>query len=88
MKIEITLRQEFSPVDLLHIFRITFLKNTSGGLLQQALSVFHSQNKMTDYEKISYNFAICFLYHFYVHLLEKYLSKKIIYQKIFLFVVF
>ena len=31
--IEITLRQGCSPVNLLHIFRIAFLKNTSGWLL-------------------------------------------------------
>ena len=30
---EITLRHRCSPVNLLHIFRIPFLKNTSGGLL-------------------------------------------------------
>ena len=29
---EITLRHGFSPVNLLHIFRIPFPKNTSGGL--------------------------------------------------------
>ena len=28
-----TLRYVYSPVNLLHIFRIPFLKNTSGGLL-------------------------------------------------------
>ena len=31
--IEIALRHGFSPVNLLHIFRIPFLKNNSGGLL-------------------------------------------------------
>ena len=31
--IEITLRHGFSPVNLLHIFRKPFPKNTSGGLL-------------------------------------------------------
>ena len=31
--IEITLRHECSPVNLLHIFRTPFPKNTSGGLL-------------------------------------------------------
>ena len=31
--IEITLRRGCSPVNLLHIFRTTFPKNTSGGLL-------------------------------------------------------
>ena len=31
--IEIILRQGYSPVNLLHIFRTPFLKNTSGGLL-------------------------------------------------------
>ena len=31
--IEITLRHGCSPVDLLHIFRTTFLKNSSGWLL-------------------------------------------------------
>ena len=31
--IEIMFRQECSPVNLLHIFRIPFYKNTSGGLL-------------------------------------------------------
>ena len=31
--IEITLQHGCSPVDLLHIFRTTFPKNTSGGLL-------------------------------------------------------
>ena len=32
--IEITLRHGFPPVNLLHIFRTPFLKNTSGWLLQ------------------------------------------------------
>ena len=31
--IEITLRRGWSPVNLLHIFRTPFPKNTSGGLL-------------------------------------------------------
>ena len=31
---EITVRHGCSPVNLLHIFRIPFLKNTSGGILQ------------------------------------------------------
>ena len=31
--IEITLRHGCSPVNLLHIFKTPFLKNTSGGLL-------------------------------------------------------
>ena len=31
--IEITLQRGCSPVNLLHVFRMTFLKNTSGGLL-------------------------------------------------------
>ena len=31
--VAITLWRECSPVNLLHIFRITFLRNTSGGLL-------------------------------------------------------
>ena len=31
--IEIALRHDCSPVNLLHIFRTTFLKNTSGWLL-------------------------------------------------------
>ena len=31
--IEITLRHRCSPVNLMHIFRTPFLKNTSGGLL-------------------------------------------------------
>ena len=33
LKYEITLRHEYSPVNLLHIFRTTFPKNTPGGLL-------------------------------------------------------
>ena len=32
-KIEVILRHGFSPVNLLHIFRTTFYKNNSGGLL-------------------------------------------------------
>ena len=36
--IEITLLHGCSPVNLLHIFRIFFLKNTSGGLLLQMCS--------------------------------------------------
>ena len=31
--IEITLRHGYSPVNLLHIFKTPFLKDTSGGLL-------------------------------------------------------
>ena len=31
--IEITLWREFSPADLLHVFKRTFSKNISGGLL-------------------------------------------------------
>ena len=33
--IEITLRHGYSPVNLLHIFRIPFTKNTFGGLILQ-----------------------------------------------------
>ena len=32
--IEMARRHRFSPVDLLHIFRTSFCKNTYGGLLQ------------------------------------------------------
>ena len=35
--IEITLKHGFSPVNLLHIFRTLFPKNTSGGLLLNAM---------------------------------------------------
>ena len=38
-KVEITLRHGCSPVNLLHIFRTTFPKNTSGGLLLHILFV-------------------------------------------------
>ena len=31
--IEITLRRGYSPVNLLHIFKTPFVKDTSGGLL-------------------------------------------------------
>ena len=37
--IEIILRHRYSPVDLLHIFRTPFPKNTSGGLLLSKLSI-------------------------------------------------
>ena len=37
--IEITLRNECSPVNLLHIFRTPFLKNTSGRLLINNITV-------------------------------------------------
>ena len=38
INIEITLRHCFSPVNLLHIFRTRFLKNTSGWLLLNNVS--------------------------------------------------
>ena len=38
--IEITLRQGYSPVNLLHIFRTPFTKNTCGRLLLYRLPVF------------------------------------------------
>ena len=34
---EITLRRRYCPVSLLHIFRTSFPKNTSGGLLLRVL---------------------------------------------------
>ena len=37
--IEITLRQECSPVNLLHIFRTLFYKNISGGLLLLKITI-------------------------------------------------
>ena len=37
--IEITLQHECSPVNLLHIFRTPFLKNTFGGLLLKAAAL-------------------------------------------------
>ena len=40
--IEIILRHECSPVIMLHIFRTSFLKNISGGLLLNVWSVEHS----------------------------------------------
>ena len=39
--IEVTLRRACSPVNLLHIFRAPFLKNTSGGLLPHVALLFH-----------------------------------------------
>ena len=49
---EITLRHGCSPVNLLHIFRTSFPKNTSGQLLQQITKsrVFRS-SKMVNFEK-------------------------------------
>ena len=41
--IEIALRYGCSPVNLLHIFRAPFLKNTSGGLL---LKILHYTKKL------------------------------------------
>ena len=39
--IEIALRHGCFPVNLLHIFRTTFLKNTSGGLPLNVLVIIH-----------------------------------------------
>ena len=36
-KVEVTLRYGCSPVNVLHIFRTAFFKNTSGGLLVSVL---------------------------------------------------
>ena len=44
--IEITIPHGCSPVNLLHIFRTPFLKNTSGGLLLK--SVFRTLSSIYD----------------------------------------
>ena len=41
--IEIAFRHGFSPINLLHIFRTPFLKNTSGGLLLNRTENFKKQ---------------------------------------------
>ena len=50
--IEIALRQECSPVNLLHIFRTPFLKNTSGWLL---LSMQEYDMDRYDYRKMDWS---------------------------------
>ena len=53
--IEITLRHGWSPVDLLYIFRTSFPKNTSGGLL------FYLRRVFRRFEKLSNKFPEIFL---------------------------
>ena len=48
--IEIALRHGCSPVNLLHIFRTPFLKNTSGRLLLNTI-IGEVENKTPDYIK-------------------------------------
>ena len=68
IKIEITLWHGYSPVNLMHIFRITFPKNTSGGLLLRDLLT----NKLSLFSiarmksRITRRFLITFLYVSYV----------------------
>ena len=68
IKIEITLWHGCSPVNLLHIFRITFPNNTSGGLLLRDLLT----NKLSLFSiariksPITRKFLIAFVYVFYV----------------------
>ena len=47
--IEITLRHGYSPVNLLHIFRTPFLKNTSGGLLLNRDNFGSNENNCSDF---------------------------------------
>ena len=54
--IEITLRHECSPVNLLHIFGISFLKTTSGGLLIDVS--FHYEKKKKYSRKYFISFQI------------------------------
>ena len=49
--IEIALRHGCSRVNLLHIFRIPFLKNTSGWLLLKEISFDWNQKKVEDRER-------------------------------------
>ena len=51
--IEITLRHGCSPVNLLHIFRITFSKNTSNGLLLYCHNTYTS-NYVSFYEMYAF----------------------------------
>ena len=41
--IEVALRHGWSPVNLLHVFRTSFLKNTSEGLLVSLLVFIHHE---------------------------------------------
>ena len=53
--IEITLRYRCSPVNLLHIFRKNFYKNTSAGLLLETFqAAVDSQEYLTGFEKFTY----------------------------------
>ena len=57
--IEITLRHGCSPVNLQHIFRTPFVKNTSGRLLLRYQKIVHSYNNLLHLnEKQSFTFKI------------------------------
>ena len=60
--IEITLRHGCSPVNLLHIFRTHFYKNTSGGLLlgmeANKNTLKHYKGKDTFFKKILFGYTI------------------------------
>ena len=58
--IEITLRHGCSPVNLLHIFRTPFLRNTSGWLLLYLSSTKFSANKKVSFSFIYYNYIYLF----------------------------
>ena len=53
-KVETTLRHGCSPVNLLHIFRTLFLKNTSGGLF---LLLLGTSRKLEDLDVVNYRLA-------------------------------
>ena len=77
---KITLRHGCSPVNLLHIFRTAFLKNTSGWMLLQTLSVIRRQNFQGIISALTHLFLHCvksvqirsFFWSLYSHIRTEY----------------
>ena len=76
---EITLRQECSPVNLLHIFRTPFPRNTSGWLLLLfylfMLILTYLYFIIASYYFVIYLF-VCFFIYFFVHLIVNNISSR------------
>ena len=83
--IEITLRHGCSPVDLMHIFKTFFPKNTSGGLLLYFCNDTHRERIYWNRSLVAFDLLPIFtqlikFYKFPCHISKRTCLKKVIHQ--------
>ena len=78
--IEIALRHGCSPVNLLHIFRTTFLKNTSGGLFLLCGCPTANFGSLSKGQSLSPDVNQCFLTYFDPKVIRSLVKKLDPYQ--------